>query len=205
MREDWIMEKNYEDRKGDYIGTYLGGRLYPLDPRIEDIDEREIAHALSMICRFTGHVKFHYSVAQHSILCADLIEIRQGSINDQLYCLLHDASEAYICDVSRPVKQYMSEYKVIEGAIQDVVFKKFGLPDLDYETALRVDAADNALLNVEAVTLLRKADWADKEWAQLIESDGICINSQSPEAMEKEWLEKLYYLLAMRSMEAVQK
>jgi hypothetical protein len=59
-----------QNRAGDWIQTFSGRRFYPADPRPDDMDIGDVAHALSMVCRFNGHVRFHYSVAQHAVLSA---------------------------------------------------------------------------------------------------------------------------------------
>lgn len=188
---------DYSDRKGDYIGTYKGERFYPIDPRPEDIDEEEIAHALSNICRFTGHTRFHYSVAQHCLNCAEYAEASGLGILVQLYVLLHDASEAYIADVARPVKQYFPEYIKMEAGIQAAVWKKFGLPELEHDDneAKIVKNIDDILLNIEARELLLVADWAKP-----MDTHGIEIKVMLPGNVEEEWLATLYMLLAQWHM-----
>jgi len=112
---------------------YTGKRFYSLDPRPEDIDILDIAHGLSMICRFGGHCKQFYSVAQHSVLVA-----RHASQEDCLPALLHDAKEVYspFGDLPQPDKQAIAErhpdvaatMKQIDGAIEKAVAQRFGLP-----------------------------------------------------------------------------
>ena len=83
-----------------YITTVSGIHFYPLNPNPDDIDISDIAHALSLICRANGHFKYFYSVAQHCIACAEEAIERGYSLEVTLGCLLHDASEAYLCDVT---------------------------------------------------------------------------------------------------------
>lgn len=92
-------------RNGLHINTFTGIHFYPLDPKITEIKTEDIAHALSLICRANGHCSHFYSVAQHSLNCAEEAKIRDYSTRVQLGCLLHDASEAYISDITRPVKK----------------------------------------------------------------------------------------------------
>src|SRR5271156_4912831 len=80
-----------------WIQTFTGKKFYPFNPKPQDIDIRDIAHALSNICRFTGHTKRFYSVAEHSRNVAKLVPAHM-----KLQALLHDASEAYLCDIARP-------------------------------------------------------------------------------------------------------
>lgn len=108
----------------DFIQTYTGKEFCFLDPEPEDIDIRDIAHALSNICRFTGHSNNFYSVAQHSVYVSCYVEEENA-----LRGLLHDASEAYVNDISRPLKHlpFMEKYREIEDKIEKTIIKKFGL------------------------------------------------------------------------------
>ncbi len=108
-----------------YIYTYSGQKFFPLLPELEKILILDIAHALSNICRFTGHVKSFYSVAQHSVLVSLDCPPKLA-----LAGLLHDASEAYLCDVSSPVKKLdsMKTYREVEEKLQAIIYSKFGVP-----------------------------------------------------------------------------
>ena len=131
------------------ILTYTNTLFYPLDPRVDEVKIEDIAHSLSQMCRANGHFKTFYSVAQHSINCAQEARVRGLSGKVQLACLLHDASEAYISDVTRPVKCYLDEYRRIEQKLQQVIYAKFGIDDLTDEEMRKVDDIDNALLYYE--------------------------------------------------------
>src|SRR6266540_3927135 len=91
----------------------------------EKIDIRDIAHALSMQCRFGGHCAWHYSIAQHSLYVAR----RFDNLHLRRYALLHDASEAYLVDVPRPIKNLdgMYAYRQMERLLQEKIYQKFGL------------------------------------------------------------------------------
>ena len=108
-----------------YITTVTGIHFYPLDPNSEDIDINDIAHALSLICRANGHFKYFYSVAQHCIACAEEAIERGLSVEVILGCLLHDASEAYLCYVTRPVKKHIPQYLRAEEKLQGVIWERF--------------------------------------------------------------------------------
>ena len=103
--------------------TYSGGIFHPLDPRPEEVLIGDIAHHLSNNCRFVGAVKTHFSIAQHSVIVSSLVPEQ-----DALWGLLHDASEAYLSDISRPVKRFLAGYEELEERLMRVVATKFGLP-----------------------------------------------------------------------------
>jgi hypothetical protein len=106
----------------DHIETYAGHAVNPLDPDPATIDTVDIVHALSRICRFTGHTRHYYSVAAHSLTVASLVEPEH-----RLWALLHDASEAYLCDLARPLKRVMPDYARAEERLLRVIVEKFGL------------------------------------------------------------------------------
>ena len=109
------------------ITTFTGRKINPLDPHPDDINIIDIAHALGNICRYTGHVRSFYSVGEHSCRVHDLV-----SVKNRLYGILHDASEAYICDLAAPVKtsKEMKFFKEIEKNLMDCIYTKYGL-DID--------------------------------------------------------------------------
>lgn len=142
-------------RKGAWIQTYTGRQFYPLDPRPEDIDPLDIVASLSRQCRFTGHTRSFYSVAQHSILVADHVPVDM-----RLWALLHDASEAYLCDLPRPLKRQpeFKAYREAETRVQACVCERFGLPVPEPEA---VRLADLRMLATEARDLMpnKPAEW----------------------------------------------
>lgn len=139
------------------ILTFTNTLFYPLDPQTDEVKIEDIAHALSQMCRANGHFKTFYSVAQHSINCAQEAGIRGLSGRIQLACLLHDASEAYISDITRPVKYYLDEYRKIEYKLQQVIYSKFGLAELTDEEVKKVEEIDDALLHYEFEHLHHRA------------------------------------------------
>ena len=142
------------NRKGNWIQTFTGVQFWPLDPRSEEIVIEDIAHALSLLCRFNGHCKRFYSVAEHSVHTANLLpqEIK-------LWGLLHDASEAYIADIPMPVKRNLPDYKKIEINLMRAIAERFGL--LSWPMPQEVKHVDAVLLATEKVALMGKepAPW----------------------------------------------
>lgn len=166
-------------RIGDWIQTYTGKRFYPLDPREDDIDIRDIAHALSMQCRYAGHCDRFYSVAEHSVLLSEFCEA--GGRMAARWALLHDASEAYIVDVPRPLKPYLINYKGIEAALMEVIARRFGLysamPD-------EVKRADDRILADEVAQNLGPLKWDTQPGPRL----GVTLHFWSPAEAERAFL-----------------
>jgi len=130
-----------------YIETFSGKKFYFLDPNPEDIDIIDIAHSLSMQCRFTGHAKDFYSIAEHSLIVAELCPPEY-----KLWGLLHDASEAYLTDVASPVKPHLINYKLMERVIMEPISKHFGL---SLDVPKEVHKADMEALRIEAYWLMK--------------------------------------------------
>lgn len=147
-----------------WIQTYSGRKVYPLQPDPDQIDLADIAHALANMCRYTGHVREFFSVAQHSVLVSQNLSPELA-----LWGLLHDAAEAYICDLPRPLKRALREmecgtswYDRTEIRLMDVIARKFGL---SWPQPPEVDRVDLLLLVTEARDLMSPLhpDWHFKE------------------------------------------
>lgn len=137
------------NRIGDWMQTYTGRQFWPLDPRPEEIYLEDIAHALSNQCRFAGHCTTFYSVAQHSVLISRIVP----SI-DRAWGLLHDAAEAYLVDLPRPIKHHSeigTEYRKVEAQLMAAIAIRFDLP---FDLPLSVRAADDILLVTEKRDLM---------------------------------------------------
>lgn len=138
------------------IRTVSGIYINVFEPTPEMICIEDIAHSLSYQCRFGGHLPKFYSVAQHSLNCSFLIE------NDQykLAALLHDASEAYLLDIPRPIKQGLSNYKDIENGLMNVIAQKFGF---EYPLHSKIKEVDEMMLQIEwDCLMLKKEEWKFK-------------------------------------------
>ena len=138
----------------DCILTYSKIRFYPTKPVITDINIADIAHALSLMTRANGHFEHFYSVAQHSINCYKEAKSRGYSTRVQLGCLLHDASESYISDITRPVKKFLPEYFIIEERLQQSIYERFGIGDLSNEERKQISEIDDVLLYFEFKALM---------------------------------------------------
>lgn len=166
-----------------------------LEPDKNEYRIKDIAHALSHICRFTGHTREFYSVAQHCVLASREMEactsVWESSGEPALHpaqlamaALLHDAAEAYLGDVATPLKQLLPEYKVIERRVEVALFAAFGIP-LPLPHAVK--QIDLALLATEQRDLMPPHD---DEWVILegVEPLPEIINPWYPEKAEREFL-----------------
>jgi hypothetical protein len=131
-----------------WIQTYVGKQFWPLAPRPEDLDIRDIAHSLALLCRFNGHCRVFYSVAEHSVRVAAELP---GEL--ALWGLLHDAAEAYLGDLTRPLKQQSEAewFNAAETQLLRVIADTYGLV---WPMPVAVRAADDALLATEARDLM---------------------------------------------------
>ena len=137
-----------------YITTYTGKKFDPLEPEIENLDIRDIAHSLSLTCRGNGHVKNFFSVGQHCVSCAKEAAARGYSNRIVLACLLHDASEAYMSDVPRPFKEVLPEYQMLEDKLIDMIFLRFLGSTLSEKEWQLVKEVDDDLLYFDMIELL---------------------------------------------------
>ena len=173
-----------ENRIGDWICTYSGVVVYPLDPRTVDINIDDIAHALSMLCRFGGHTAKFYSVAEHSVRGARALQYVGELRHVQRAFLLHDAAEAYLVDVPRPIKASLVGYKEIEARLQAVIESTFGISMTEPERAL-VKHTDEVMCATEIRDLM--PSWM-KGWGQLPQPLLDRIWPMSPEQAEAAFL-----------------
>ncbi|AFM40154.1 hypothetical protein Desaci_1117 [Desulfosporosinus acidiphilus SJ4] len=164
----------------DYILTYTRVKFYPLEPLREDIKIEDIAHSLSLMTRANGHSSHFYSVAQHSLQCCYEAKSRAYSERVQLGCLLHDASESYISDLTRPVKRNLPQYSMIEERLQRVIYERFGLGDLTEDEQKQIENVDDTLLHYEFEAMMdylifetppeksmKKHDFAQRDFASV--------------------------------------
>ena len=165
------------DRVGDWVQTYRGKKFWPLDPRAEEIDIIDIAHALSMTCRFGGHSNIFYSVAEHSCHVHDILPPEHKRAG-----LLHDGSESYISDIVSPAKKFMPEYRSIEDRIQRVISEKYGLT-YPYDPAIK--DADVAVLVAEQEQIMGKPP---EPWLHMPPAADIKCQGWQPNRAKMEFL-----------------
>ncbi len=178
------------ERKGDWIETFTGRQFWPLDPRAEDVCIEDIAHALSLLCRFNGQCKCFYSVGEHSLLCSEMA-LKQGmGRRMELLALLHDAAEAYISDVSRPVKPYVHNFNQIEEQVQKAVFDAFSIPEPDEDEKRLIEEIDLKVLAVEANVLMPFNNWE----LPYPPTNRLAINALNPDDTEDSFLTRFQIL-----------
>ena len=170
-------------RRGDWMQTYTGRAFYPLDPRPEDVDPIDIAHALSLICRYGGHAKRFYSVAEHCVLMSRAVPAEHA-----LWALLHDATEAYVGDMIRPLKRSMSEYVKIEDRLLGVICERFGL-DPVFPDAVKL--ADNRILLDERDAMLGPLPQPWSDYLESLDPLGVRVEGWAPLDAERVYTDRL--------------
>lgn len=164
-----------------WVQTYSGRKFTPLNPKIEDIDINDIATALSRKCRYNGHCREFYSVAEHSVLMA-----RYAPKWLRLAALLHDAGECYLTDMPGPIKSAFSDFVACEDAIMELVAQKFGfmwpLPD-------EVKRMDRAMLSDEKEQIMAPTE---HDWGLMAPALGIKLQLWTPKRARAEFLMTFY-------------
>jgi hypothetical protein len=179
---------------GPFIQTLSGRRVNPFDAAPEDIDPADIARALSNICRFGGHSRAFYSVAQHSAIVADLLEARGATPGELLAALLHDAAEAYLGDLPHPLK-HRSElgagFRAAEKRLEAVIAERFTLPD----AAARIKPLDRSLLATER-RIFSEVTW---HWPELDGAEPLDLEIEpwSPARAQEEFLRRYERIAAL--------
>lgn len=175
----------------DYIETYTNRRFHFLDPQPEEISIIDIARALSMSCRYTGHVNNFYSVAEHSVILADYVYQTTKDPEQALSALMHDASEAYLTDVPAPIKPYLTNYEELESRVQSAIEKKWNIqPANDLIKCLDKNiVADEAAQVYETVP----------DWVRSITPVGIEIICLTPAMAEAEFQHRWVIYASMRA------
>ena len=168
-----------------WIQTYSGRRFCPTNPNPEAIVIQDIAHALSMQCRFSGHTSRFYSVAQHSVGVSYLCDPE-----DALWGLLHDASEAYLVDIPNPLKRSgkFDAYIDFEKVMMSAVCQRFGLSEHEPPSVKR---ADKILLSMEANELMTPLR---EDWAYTVDTPPFKIEPLVPEAAKQLFLQRFFEL-----------
>lgn len=179
-------------RIGDWSQCWSGKRFYPLDPRPEDVTLFDIAQSLATISRYNGHCGF-YSVAEHSVLVSRMVPPE-----DALHGLLHDASEAYTGDLTRPMKRNLkgSSFFEIEEQISKLIYRKAGISE---ELPESVKLADSQICIIEREDLHPRADEWDLPYPR---PDDVEIRQMPPEVARTAFIERFIDLTVLDRDEA---
>lgn len=182
------------------IRTYTGKMVEPAELRSGDVCIEDIAHALSQLCRYGGHTRHHYSVAEHSMLVSRLAGRRATGLvkgGRELTAkaaaregLLHDAAEAYVQDLVRSVKHLdaLLGYRLLEANVYAVVAAKFGLPPT---TSRLVDEADKDVVVLEKAAVMGMPPKDAESWAKVA---GLQVEPMRAEVAEALFLQRYYEL-----------
>ena len=181
LRRPASTDSGQPERTGDFMQTATGRKFWPMSPEPDEVFIEDIAHSLSLQCRYAGHCLRFYSVAEHSVLIARHLAAKHAP-EVALWGLLHDASEAYLVDVPRPVKPYLTGYKVAEAAVMEVVCQRFGLAPFDMPP--EVHDADERIIADELVNLV-PMDWHARYAGREL---GVRLRYWSPEQAKVEFL-----------------
>jgi uncharacterized protein len=171
-----------------YVSTFLGNRFFLTSPHIDDVAIEDIAHGLAYQCRFNGQTSAFYSVAQHSLMVMSLVP---EPLHFQ--ALLHDAAEAYLGDMVKPLKQLFPEFGVIESRVMDIIGQRFAIDLTRLDPAIK--RADMVALATEKRDLM---PYSTEAWSYLegIEALPDIIEPMGPQAAKEA------FLLAFRSLSA---
>lgn len=181
-----------EKNTDQFIQTYNGHAFYPKTGKVTSIDLEDVAHSLSNLCRFSGHCREFYSVAEHSVLvsriAADLWPTDKNTI---WAALLHDATEAYVGDLTSPIKSLLPEFSNIENVVAEDIARKFKI-EWDTSTLSKVKIADMIALATEARLLFQKsARWPSLKGyfprLDLLEKKSPLSNSEARNLFLKEF------------------
>ncbi len=172
-------------RRRDYIITYSGHQFSLLAPDADAIDVKDIAHALARIGRANGHFSEFYSVGQHCLDCAREALARGCSARQAFFCLLHDASEAYMSDITSPVKKHLRQYIAVEDKLLDLIYDKYVPGGIRPREQRVVKEIDNTMLYYEFLHL-KGEKMADEEPPLHITP---CFEFHSFWSVEKQYLD----------------
>jgi uncharacterized protein len=181
---------------GPYLQTVSGRWVNPFDPDPDQLDAGDIARALANQCRFGGHSRVFYSVAQHSVIVSELVEQRGGDAEDVFAALMHDASEAYLGDMPHPIKHRSSlgaAFKAAEDHLEAALRERFGIKAHVPE----IKRADRALLATERRAFSGEGwHWPELEGVEPLELE---LTALAPDEAAQAFAQRYAELDARRS------
>lgn len=179
----------------NWMQTYGGEPFSPLTATEDDVHITDIAHALGMVCRYAGHCRRFYSVAEHCVILSHTVDPENA-----LWALLHDATEAYVGDMVRPLKVDMPAYRAVEDRLMAVIARKYGLPGTDMPA--QVKEHDTRIVNDERAALMAPSRLP---WGMLegFEPLGVTIWGWDPYTAGERYLSRFYELTRERALQGV--
>ena len=155
--------------------TYSGQALNFAFIKVENVSIEDIAHSLSFQCRFNGHTKRFYSVAEHSLVLCDLVREESGiqNLNRRMAAILHDAAECYLGDITKPAKERLFIGEAIEEQILRTVFEAFGVPFSSFDE--EVKAMDSDLCIMEGFFLIGGMYWS-RAYYDLVKRNPVFVS-----------------------------
>lgn len=195
------MTADEDFRQGYFMHTISGQKFWPYDPRPAEVDIEVIAHHLAMQCRFNGAVRDFLSVAEHSWHCSFL-----GPASEALERLLHDAAEAYVGDIIRPLKMqpgFVQEYRRLEFRVERVIAQRFNLrypwPEsvkIADEIVVRREVEDLVPCDTSDLPALNEGEWAIQQLGYV---PRIRFENWSPIMAKQRFLERFHELSEARN------
>jgi uncharacterized protein len=181
---------------GPYLQTVSGRWVNPFDPDPDQLDAGDIARALANQCRFGGHSRVFYSVAQHSVIVSELVEQRGGDAEDVFAALMHDASEAYLGDMPHPIKHRSSlgaAFKAAEDHLEAALRERFRIK----ADVPEIKRADRALLATERRAFSAEGwHWPELEGVEPLELE---LTALAPDEAAQAFAQRYAELAARRS------
>lgn len=203
--ESGVLENWHKPQRG-WMGTITGRDFYPLDPNAADVELVDVAHGLAFTCRYGGHTKRYYSVAEHCVLVSEVVECdarKAGMPPDfvkalALEALLHDSAEAYIGDMVRPLKHQpqMAEFRRAEERIEECVRERFGIVSTEQSRKV-IKIIDDRILVDEITALITGPErYLQTDTLRDVEPIGVMITGWSPELAQHRFIERYRELAA---------
>lgn len=172
-----------------WLETFTGEQFHFLQPLAAEIHVEDVAHSLSQLCRYNGHTKAFYSVAEHSILICDWIAANFPGASQQVLrtALLHDVAETYLGDMSRPVKHQMPQFKELEHIIEGAAAERF---DIELPFPAVVEECDARILVDEREQCMSDSG---NEWGtDALEPLGVEIKFLDPPNVRRLFMERFF-------------
>jgi uncharacterized protein len=180
---------------GPFLQTVSGRWVNPFDPDPAQLDAGDIARALANQCRFGGHCRVFYSVAQHSVIVSRLVEERGGDVQDVFAALMHDATEAYLGDMPHPLKHRSplgAAFKEAEDHLEVAIRERFAIK----ADVPEIKRADRALLATERRAFSEETwHWPELEGVEALDLE---LDAWPPDEAARAFAERYEELVARR-------